>query len=373
MKKTKRILFVFGTRPEAIKLAPLILKCREYQNNFAVKICVTGQHKEMLYQVLSFFDIEPDVDLGNIKSNQTLFDITTHILNNINSIIDDFLPEYLVVQGDTTSAFAGALAGFYKKIKIVHVEAGLRSNDLYSPWPEEGNRLLISKLANYHFTPTYKATAALEREGITQGIFEVGNTVVDALLLADKKNNVSFTIPAVLDQIDPDKRIILITGHRRESFGDPFQQICEAIKELANRYENCLFLYPVHLNPNVQKQVYATLSNLKNVLLIPPVDYPVMVWLIKRAHIVLTDSGGIQEEAPAFGKPVLVMRDVTERTEGVDAGTAKLVGTQKNSIINAVAQLMEDEATYAEMAKAVNPYGNGTSSQQIIEILINEN
>jgi UDP-N-acetylglucosamine 2-epimerase (non-hydrolysing) len=367
-----KILFVFGTRPEAIKMAPLILKCKAESQSFDVSVCVTGQHKEMLYQVLSFFEINPDVDLGGMKNNQTLFDVTTNVLCGLEGVIDDYNPDYLVVQGDTTSAFAGALAGFYKKVKVIHLEAGLRSGDLYSPWPEEGNRQLISKLAALHFTPTYKATAALKAEGVETGIYQVGNTVIDALLLADEKIRKDNQFAAQFPSIDFSKRVILITGHRRESFGEPFRQMCEAIKTLASNYPDCYFLYPVHLNPNVQKQVYETLTGVPNVFLVPPVDYPTMVWLLRNSFLVLTDSGGIQEEAPTFGKPVLVMRDVTERTEGIEAGTAKLVGTGRDNIIKAVSLLLDDANAYAKMAKAVNPYGDGTTCEQIVKILGNQ-
>lgn len=368
----KKIVFVFGTRPEAIKMAPLILKCKDYPEHFNVHVCVTGQHKEMLYQVLSFFNITPDVDLGGMKTNQTLFDVTTNVLSGLERVLNDYNPDYLVVQGDTTSAFAGALAGFYRKVKVLHLEAGLRSGDLHSPWPEEGNRQLISKVASLHFTPTEKATAALKAEGIQKGVYQVGNTVIDALILADKKIAHNNQFAAKFPDIDFSRRVILITGHRRESFGEPFRQMCEAIKTLACNYPDCYFLYPVHLNPNVQKQVYETLTGVPNVFLVPPVDYPTMVWLLRNAFLVLTDSGGIQEEAPSFGKPVLVMRDVTERIEGIDAGTAKLVGTDRNNIIKTVSFLLDDNEAYAEMAKSVNPYGDGTACDQIVKILVNQ-
>lgn len=364
----KKVLFVFGTRPEAIKMAPLILKCREHVESFDVKVCVTGQHKEMLEQVLSFFSIKPDVDFGGMTKNQTLFDVTQNVLKGLEKVLEEELPDYLVVQGDTTSAFCGALAGYYKKVKIIHLEAGLRSNDLYSPWPEEGNRQLIGRIAHIHFTPTKKATEALKSEGISKNVFQVGNTVIDALLVADEIVSKG-SYAHLFQEIDFNKRLVLITGHRRESFGEPFRQMCMAIKKLARVYQDVNFLYPVHLNPNVQQEVYKTLDGLSNVYLVPPVDYPVMVWLLRHSFIVLTDSGGIQEEAPTFGKPVLVMRDVTERTEGIDAGTAKLVGTEERNIKEAVIQLFEDDDAYNRMAKAVNPYGDGTSCEQVIQIL----
>ncbi len=365
------ILFVLGTRPEAIKLAPLILKCKALPGVFLVRVCLTGQHKEMLYQVLSFFQISADYDDVEMKNDQTLFDVTVNVLRGLERVLQNFSPDYVVVQGDTTSAFAGALAAYYKKIKIIHIEAGLRSSDLYSPWPEEGNRQLISKLATIHFTPTARATEALRKENVVNNVYQVGNTVIDALLLAYEKIKNDHTLAQQFKYLDPAKRLMLITGHRRESFGEPFRQMCEAIKILASKFPQDNFLYPVHLNPNVQKQVYAVLDGIDNIFLIPPVNYPAMVWLLKRAYLVITDSGGIQEEAPTFGKPVLVMRDVTERTEGIDAGTAKLVGTNREKIVFSVSQLLDDQEQYFKMAKAVNPYGDGTSSEQIIRTIRN--
>ncbi len=364
-----KLLFVFGTRPEAIKMAPLIIKCKSKPELFDVKVCVTGQHREMLDQVLAFFNIAPDVNFGGMKTNQTLFDVTINVISGLEKVLADYTPDYLIVQGDTSSAFAGALAAYYKKIKVIHLEAGLRSDDLYSPWPEEGNRQLIGRIANFHFTPTAKATEALKKENIVNNVYQVGNTVIDALLMVHEKVKHDNSISVQFEKIDFSKRLILITGHRRESFGDPFLQICEAIRELSRQYPGCNFLYPVHLNPNVQNQVYKILDGIGNIFLFPPVDYPAMVWLLNKSHLVITDSGGIQEEAPTFGKPVLVMRNVTERTEGIEAGTARLVGTSKENIIASVTELLDNETAYYKMAKAVNPYGDGTASEQIIKIL----
>ena len=351
-------------------MAPLIIKCREFPSEFNVKVCVTGQHKEMLYQVLEFFDIKPDVDLAGMTQNQSLFEITSSILTKLEKILEHTEADYVIVQGDTTSTFVGALAAFYKNIRVVHLESGLRSGNLSSPFPEEANRSLVSRLAEVHFTPTAKASENLKREGITKGIFEVGNTVIDALLMArDRVSKTRTTFENKFEGIDFSKKTILITGHRRESFGEPFERICDSIKELSIEYPECNFIYPVHLNPNVQSQVFTILADLKNVFLTDPVDYPTLIWLLDNAYLVLTDSGGIQEEAPTLGKPVLVMRDVTERTEGVEAGTAQLVGTDKTRIVDSVRHLMDDNNAYLKMAQAVNPYGDGTACKQIIDVL----
>ena len=366
----KNLLFIFGTRPEAIKLSPLIIKCQELPEKFNVKVCVTGQHKEMLSQVLDFFEINPSIDLAGMKQNQTLFDITANTLTGLEPVLEGSHTDYVIVQGDTTSAFIGALAAFYKQIKVVHLEAGLRSGNMFSPFPEEANRSLVGRLADIHFTPTSKATENLKNEGTTEGVFEVGNTVIDALLMTrDRVELNEAEYSAKFDHIDFTYRSVLITGHRRESFGKPFEEMCEAIKELAFRYPSSNFIYPVHLNPNVRKKVFGILDDVNNVFLIDPVDYPTLIWLLNKSHLVLTDSGGIQEEAPTLGKPVLVMRDVTERTEGIEAGTARLVGTDRNNIIDSVTLLMEDDDAYKAMARAVNPYGDGTTCEKVIEIL----
>ena len=362
-------LFIFGTRPEAIKLAPLI-KVFQKEESFDVKVCVTGQHREMLDQVLTFFEIKPDYDLNLMSENQTLFSITSKALTGLEDIINSFAPDNIFVQGDTTTAFVGALAGFYKKIKVSHIEAGLRSGNIYSPFPEEGNRKLAGHLSTYHFAPTKRAVNNLRIEGIKKNVYQVGNTVIDALLLGLKiiKNHEENFTNRFKD-IDINKKIILITGHRRESFGKPFEDMCLAIKQVALAYPDVQLVYPVHLNPNVRQTVNQILSNINNVALIEPLSYPHLIWLMNNAFFVLTDSGGIQEEAPSLGKPVLVMREVTERQEGVEAGTAKLVGTNFDKIVSESKKLLDDEIHYNKMANAVNPYGDGTASEQILKIL----
>lgn len=362
-------LFVFGTRPEAIKMAPLI---KTFQDSVSheVVICVTGQHREMLDQVLDFFDIQPDYDLNLMGVNQTLYEITSKALLGLMPIITIENPDNIFVQGDTTSAFVGALAGFYEKTKVSHIEAGLRSGDLYSPFPEEGNRKLVGHLANYHFAPTKRAIENLSNEGIIHNTFQVGNTVIDALLLGldiIKKSGEENSLNE-FKGIDFSKQLILITGHRRESFGSPFENMCRAIKKIATDNRGVEIIYPVHLNPNVRKVVNDTLSNVKNIHLIEPLSYPSLIWLMNKCYMVLTDSGGIQEEAPTPGKPVLVMRNVTERQEGIDAGTAMLVGTNFQKIIEECQRLLDDRIHYKQMANAVNPYGDGTTWKQIIDI-----
>ena len=376
MKVTnKKILFILGTRPEAIKLAPLIIKFR-LDKKYETKVCITAQHREMLDHVLSFFEIIPDYDLNLMKHNQTLPELTANAFKEINLILLDFKPECVFVQGDTTTAFVGALAAYYNKIKVAHVEAGLRSGNKYAPFPEEINRKLISQIADYHFAPTELSLNNLHEENITTNVFNVGNTVIDALLLAlnkikssnknDYSNKFSF--------LDFSKKIILLTVHRRENFGAPFIQIIEAIKELAAKYKDDVqFIYPVHLNPNIKIPVDEHLSNIKNVFLIEPLQYSDLVWLMFKSYMVLTDSGGIQEEAPSFGKPVLVLRDVTERPEGITAGVSKLVGTYKNNIINEVELLIKDSSYYEKMSKTINPYGDGTTSDNIIKTFKNLN
>ncbi len=366
------LLFIFGTRPEAVKMAPLIKEFEKYPKDFNVKVAVTGQHREMLDQVLQFFNIKPDYDLNLMKPNQTLFDITADALRGMEKIIEEVNPNLIIVQGDTTTVFTGALAGFYKKIPVAHLEAGLRSGDKYSPFPEEINRILTGHIADYHWAPTEQAKNNLLNEGIKEDkIHVVQNTVIDALFLALKllKKEGDSKYEEFFKDIDFKKKIVLITAHRRESFGEPFENICNAVKELSTKYPNVEFVYPVHLNPNVREVVYRILSNIPNVHLLEPLDYPYMVWIMNKSYIVLTDSGGVQEEAPSLGKPVLVLRDVTERQEGVDAGTAKLVGTDKDLIISEASKLLDDIKEYEKMAKAINPYGDGHTSERIVEML----
>jgi len=365
-----KILFVFGTRPEAIKMAPLILEFKKNPEAFEIKVCVTAQHRQMLDQVLNFFGIIPDFDCNLMKPNQTLFDITSYGLKSLEEVLNKYTPDLLFVQGDTTTAFIGALAGYYKKIMVAHLEAGLRSNNKYSPFPEEINRILTGHIADFHFAPTNVAVQNLKNEGIVSNVWNVGNTVIDALFLGlelIKKNQLKFD--EVFPQIDFSKKIILITGHRRESFGEPFENMCQAIKEIAITYKDIELVYPVHLNPNVQKPVQEILKDHKNIHLLEPLDYPKLIWLMEKAYLVLTDSGGIQEEAPSLGKPVLVMREVTERVEGIEAGTAKLVGSNKTVIIQETKNLIEDNILYRKMANSVNPYGDGKTSKKIVDIL----
>ena len=366
----KKILFVFGTRPEAIKLAPVIRTC--YQSNqLSVKICLTGQHKEMLYQVMDFFQLKADYDLQLMKPDQTLFDITANGLLLIENVLDECKPDLIVVQGDTTTTFVAALAAFYKKIKVAHVEAGLRSFDKYSPFPEETNRKMTSVIADLHFAPTQRAVDNLRRENIKDNIFLTGNTVIDALLWAVGKTRNDPSYQKGFPYLDLTKKIVLITGHRRESFGKPFENICDAIVILAKKYPEIQFVYPVHLNPNVQKIVRERLSGHENIFLIAPLDYPQLVWLLDKCYFIITDSGGIQEEAPTLGKPVLVIREVTEREEGIAAGTAILVGTTKEKITEEAIRLIENKNAYEKMSEAVNPYGDGDSAKKITDIILN--
>lgn len=367
MKKT--ILTTFGTRPEAIKFAPLI-KVLGNKPDYEVKVCITSQHKEMLQQVLSFFDIKPDVDLDVMRPDQNLATLTSRILELLTPVIRHIKPDLVMVQGDTTTAFAAALAAYYEKVPVAHLEAGLRSGQLYAPFPEEVNRKLVGSIAGLHFAPTVKAQQNLFAENIREHVYVTGNTVIDALhmglrLLDERKTDFS----NIFSFIDPDKKIILVTGHRRESFGEGFAQICTALHRLATTFPHVQVVYPVHLNPRVQEPVYRMLKDIPNVFLMPPVNYEQMIWLMRRSYIVLTDSGGIQEEAPSLGKPVVVMREVTERVEGVEAGTAVLAGTDVEKITSITSELLTNEALYNKMASSINPYGNGTSSLQIAAIL----
>lgn len=368
----QKLLFIFGTRPEAIKMAPIIMACRKYPEQLRVKVCLTGQHREMLDQVMRFFEIDGDYDLELMQPNQTLYDITARCLTLLQAVLQEWQPDLVLVQGDTTSAFAGALAAFYAKVSIAHVEAGLRSHNKYSPFPEEINRKLISAMADLHLTPTLLATENLRQERVSGAIRQVGNTVIDALLYGVEKVRQAAGRPAGIPVLSPDRRLILVTGHRRESFGRPFEEICDALLELTEGYPDVSIIYPVHLNPNIRDVVHARLGNVAAIHLIPPVDYATMIWLLDHCYLVITDSGGIQEEAPALGKPVLVIRDVTERTEGIEAGTAVLIGTSKEKILLHARKLLDDPDEYDRMARAVNPYGDGTSAGQIVNILLNE-
>jgi UDP-N-acetylglucosamine 2-epimerase (non-hydrolysing) len=366
----KKILFILGTRPEAIKLAPLIKELKKNPKNYEVIVGITAQHREMLDQVLNFFEIKPDYDLNLMKSGQTLFDITTIGLHGLEKIINDSQPDLIIVQGDTTTAFIGALAAYYNKIKVAHIEAGLRSGNNYSPFPEEINRQLVSKLSDFHFASTPTAKNNLSHEGIKTNVWMVGNTVIDALHLGlkiIKKNETNFA--ADFPTLNFSKRIILITGHRRENFGKPLKNICEAIKSIAKNFPKIDLVYLVHPNPNVLNTVNELLKNIKNIHLLPSLDYPHIIWLMEKSYLIITDSGGIQEEAPTLGKPILVTRNVTERMEGVNAGTAKLVGDNIQKITNSVKILLNNKTTYTKMSQAINPYGNGKTSQKIVKIL----
>ncbi len=363
-----KTLFIFGTRPEAIKLAPLISELKG-SDGFDVKVCVTAQHRHMLDQVLDFFGIDTDYDLDLMKDDQNLFDITALCLRGIGSVLDDLRPDIIIVQGDTTTTFAGALAGYYNRVRVVHVEAGLRSRFKYSPFPEEMNRTLTGHMADLHFAPTKEAVDNLKKEGIRKNVYKVGNTVIDALLKGlgiIKRSDAVYR--DFFNFLDFSKKVILVTGHRRESFGKPFEDMCNAIKGIALT-EDVEFVYPVHLNPNVRRPVGAILGNIPNIHLIEPLDYPYLIYIMNKCCLVLTDSGGIQEEAPALGKPVLVMRNVTERMEGIRAGVALLVGNNMENIKNSLVELLHDPELYSRMSKAVNPYGDGTASIKIRKIL----
>ena len=366
----KRLLFIFGTRPEAIKLAPVIRAFRQ-RPEFDTKVCVTAQHRQMLDQVLRFFSIVPDVDLDIMKPGQTITDVTVEGLRKLEGVLSDLRPDLVFVQGDTTTAFIGALAAYYQKIPVAHVEAGLRSGNKYSPFPEELNRKLAGHLADLHFTPTPEAVKNLRKEGIKKNVHSVGNTVIDALFLGLQliRAEGEERYEKYFRELSFDRPIVLITGHRRESFGKPFEEICNAIHDSAKQFPEVQYVYPVHLNPNVQEPVQRALSDVPNVRLLKPLDYPHFIWLMSRSKVLLTDSGGLQEEAPSLGKPVLVMRDVTERTEGISAGTARLVGTDRATIVSSLQELLTDEAAYARMSKAVNPYGDGKSAAKIVSVV----
>lgn len=367
----KKILFIFGTRPEAIKLAPLIKKMEKEAKFFQVKVCVTAQHREMLDQVLNFFNIKTDFDLNLMKDNQFLSGLTADALEKIDRVLEEAKPDLVIVQGDTASAFIGALAAFYRKIKIGYVEDGLRSGSKFSPFPEEVNRRMISQLADIHFTPTIQASKNLRNENIRKQIFMVGNTVVDALFLGldtIQKSSVEKEYKIFFKNVDFSKKIILVTCHRRESFGEPLQNICLALKEIA-KTDSVQVIFPVHPNPNIKKMVYGTLGNAKNIHLVEPLDYSHLLWLMKKSFFIITDSGGIQEEAPSLKKPILVVREVTERPEGVKAGVALLVGNSQNKIVKEALALIFNHKKYKSMCAKKNPYGDGKTSERIIKIL----
>jgi UDP-N-acetylglucosamine 2-epimerase (non-hydrolysing) len=368
-----KVMTIFGTRPEAIKMAPLV-KALISDSRFEAKLCITSQHRAMLDQVLSLFELEPDYDLDIMSPNQTLHQITSRILTGLQSILDAERPDVVLVHGDTATTLSATLAAYYAKIPVGHVEAGLRTGDIYSPWPEEGNRKLTSALTAYHFAPTSASRDNLLRENVpAESVFITGNTVIDALLsVRDQLNRdpvATQGLAAEFEFLDPDRPIILVTGHRRESFGDGFERICQALRTICITHPQAQIVYPVHLNPQVREPVNRLLSEIKSIHLIEPLNYLPFVYLMDRSTIILTDSGGIQEEAPSLGKPVLVMRDTTERPEAVSAGTVKLVGTDTDAIVSEVGRLLTDRRAYRAMSKAHNPYGDGAASARILDIL----
>lgn len=368
-----KILIVFGTRPEAIKMCPLVLSLKE-DPSLDVKVCVTAQHREMLDQVLQIFEIIPDFDLNLMKQRQTLEDITSGVLFGMSDVIKEFMPDLVLVHGDTTTTFSTTLASYYNKVKVGHVEAGLRTGNVYSPWPEEANRKLTGSIASFHFCPTTKAQSNLLSEGVSASTtFVTGNTVIDSLLWVtnkiDKSENLKSQFLTEFKFLSNDLRTILVTGHRRESFGSGFENICEGLLKIVNDFPNSQIVYPVHLNPNVQKPVNTILGNHSRVHLIKPLDYLPFVYLMKQSFMIITDSGGVQEEAPSLGKPVLVMRDTTERPEAVEAGTVKLVGSNKDKIFFEASQLLSRQKNYDKMSFAHNPYGDGQACQRIKEAI----
>lgn len=381
----KKVMLVFGTRPEAIKMAPLVKEFQKHTDKFKTIVCVTGQHRQMLDQVLTIFDIKPDYDLNIMKQGQDLYDVTARVLTGMRDVIKESQPDVVLVHGDTTTSTAAALAAFYQQILAGHVEAGLRTHNIYSPWPEEMNRQITGRIAEYNFAPTPLSHANLIAESVAESKITVtGNTVIDALYwVVDKIKNTDTLNEELADMLVKSgydtsrlvkgRKLVLITGHRRENFGDGFISMCRAIKALTEKYPEVDFVYPMHLNPNVRKPIHEVfgenLKGLGNMFFIEPLEYLSFVYLMEKSNIVLTDSGGIQEEAPGLGKPVLVMRDTTERPEALDAGTVKLVGTDYDKIVNEVSALLDDSAHYEAMSKAVNPYGDGKACARIVEAL----
>ncbi|MBR5775034.1 MAG: UDP-N-acetylglucosamine 2-epimerase (non-hydrolyzing) [Bacteroidaceae bacterium] len=381
----KKVMLVFGTRPEAIKMAPLVKEFEKYTDLFKTIVCVTGQHRQMLDQVLDLFEISPDYDLNIMQQGQDLYDVTARVLVGMRDVLKDAQPDVVLVHGDTTTSTAAALAAFYQQIPVGHVEAGLRTHNIYSPWPEEMNRQITGRIAAYNFAPTPLSKQNLLREAVDEdSIIVTGNSVIDALYWVVDKIKADNTLNAELkgvlatagydtERLSGGKKLVLITGHRRENFGDGFINMCTAIKYLSLKYPDVDFVYPMHLNPNVRKPIHEVfgedLSDLGNMFFIEPLEYLSFVYLMEKSTIVLTDSGGIQEEAPGLGKPVLVMRDTTERPEALDAGTVKLVGTDYNKIVTEVSALLEDAEYYDTMSKAVNPYGDGLACSRIVESL----
>ncbi|NQD70228.1 UDP-N-acetylglucosamine 2-epimerase (non-hydrolyzing) [Sphingobacterium shayense] len=366
-------LIVFGTRPEAIKMAPLV-KAFQRDSAFETRVCVTGQHREMLDQVLEFFDITPDFDLNLMKPNQNLYGLTADIITELKIVLEDYKPDYVYVHGDTTTTMATSIAAFYSGAKVCHVEAGLRTHNKRSPFPEEINRQVTGRISDFHFAPTNASEQNLVLENIANdAIIVTGNTVIDALFESSErvKNLDNKEINKLKELIDPSKKLILVTGHRRENHGQGFINICEALKEIAEKYPDVQIIYPVHLNPNVKRPVYEILSDISNIHLIDPLAYPAFVWLMNQSYLIITDSGGVQEEAPSLGKPVLVMRDTTERPEAVDAGTVILVGTDKIKIVMETEELLTNTSRYKQMSELHNPYGDGKACERIVEFIKN--
>ena len=369
----KKILLIFGTRPEAIKMAPLVKEFQKFTDNFETKVCVTAQHREMLDQVLDFFEITSDYDLNIMKPGQNLYGLTANIIESLKPVLESFSPDYVFVHGDTTTTMAGAVASFYSGARVCHIEAGLRTNNKSSPFPEEINRQITSRICDYHFAPTENSKKNLLKENISESsILVTGNTVIDALLKSIKKINKepSQLIKKISEEIGY-KEVILVTGHRRENHGAGFIRICEALKEISFDKMNRIILYPVHLNPKVQEPVNRILGDISNVKLIDPLAYQDFIWMMNRSKIIITDSGGVQEEAPSLGKPVLVMRNTTERPEAVEVGTVILVGTNKELIISEALSLLNDEKKFKKMSQTHNPYGDGTASKKIVNYMIN--
>lgn len=382
----KTVMLVFGTRPEAIKMAPLVKKFQKYSSDFKTVVCVTGQHREMLDQVLKIFDIKPDYDLNIMKQGQDLYDITARVLLGMRDVLNEVKPDVVLVHGDTTTSMAASLAAFYQQIAVGHVEAGLRTYDIYSPWPEEMNRQITSRIATYNFSPTPLSEKNLKEEKVHGNIYVTGNTVIDALHMLVEKLKNDVTLAAKQEQmlakagydvarLADGKKLVLITGHRRENFGEGFINMVTAIKNLTEKYPNVDFVYPMHLNPNVRKPIHEVfgenLSDLGNMFFIEPLQYLEFIYLMEKSTIVLTDSGGIQEEAPGLGKPVLVMRDTTERPEALESGTVRLVGTNHDLIVEEVSTLLDNQSVYDKMSRAVNPYGDGKACDRIVYALRN--
>ena len=379
----KNMMLVFGTRPEAIKMSPLVKEFQKYPEKFETIVCVTGQHREMLDQVLRIFDIQPDYDLNIMKQGQDLYDVTARVLTGMREVLKETQPDIVLVHGDTTTSTAAALAAFYQQIPVGHVEAGLRTHNIYSPWPEEMNRQITGRIATYHFAPTSLSKDNLLQEGVSEErIIVTGNTVIDALYMVVEKIKNDGILSCELEKVlkasgydigrlSDGRKLVLITGHRRENFGDGFISMCKAIKSLSEKYPEVDFVYPMHLNPNVRKPIYEVFgeSQRANLFFIEPLEYLSFVYLMEKSAIVLTDSGGIQEEAPGLGKPVLVMRDTTERPEALEAGTVKLVGTDYDKIVNEVSGLLDSQEYYEKMSKAINPYGDGKACSRIVKAL----